>query len=471
MGNGDNDACSGHGWAGKRPSRRGRIRGKEPIPPAARRAAVAGFVGTFIEYYDYSIFALLAVYVAPLFFPADNPAISQLAGLAVYGVGFVARPLGGIVFGRIGDRRGRRIALMMTVGLVGGCSAAIGMLPTYAVVGVIAPILLILLRLGQGLSAGSEMLGSITYVIESAPPSRRALLASLTPLGGGLGSGTGALACLLVGLVFSKDDMASFGWRIPFIAAVPLTLIAFLLRKRIEDSPEFIKLAQSKQIAKSPLREALTRHWRSMLVACGLSAAGYGATGVSAFFVSYLVSTRGLPFSSVMGAFAAALLLGPLVIPAAGALTDRFGQRRLLGLVFVAFILMSVPILFVLGWADSILLLGIAMTAFMGLVGFINAPLWSYIATLFPAPVRFTASTFGANVGAVTTGSTGGLAAGALFFATGSPLAPAIWIVGCCLLGLGVLAASKGLAQSSSMVPPATRRDIRGVVSLQQELE
>ena len=436
----------------RRPCERSRAK-REPIPPAARRAAVAGFVGTFIEYYDYAIFAVLTVYLAPLFFPASNPAMSLLAGLAVYGVGFVARPLGGIVFGRIGDRQGRRAALMLTIGLMGGCTVLMGLLPTYRTIGVFAPVLLVLLRLTQGLSAGSEMLGSITYVIESAPASRRALLASLTSFGAALGGVAGGAMALVVGVLVPHDDMISYGWRIPFLVAAPLSLVAFLLRKRVEDTPAFFELAKTEQIAKSPLREAVVHHWPQMLVASALAIAANGPASVSNFFVTYLVGSRHLPFATVMLAFTISTLIGALTLPLAGSLSDRFGCRRMLAYVFAAFIVLCVPILLLLASARGPILLGVGMTAYLVLVEFLAVPTWNYVALLFPSRARFTGSTFGANVGALLTGSTGGLVAGWLVFVTGSLLGPVIWIGGWSLFGLSVLAASAKMTSDVSAAP------------------
>ena len=426
--------------------RRWRSAQKEPIPPPARRAAVAAFVGSFIEYYDYAIFHVLLVYFSPLFFPNTDPTTAILAGLAVYGVGYIGRPVGGIIFGRVGDRRGRRTALMMTIGLMGFCTALIGLLPVYATIGVAAPILLIILRFGQGLSAGSEILGSVTLVIETAPASRRAFLASMTPLGVTSGGLAGSATAVVASAVLSPAEMADYGWRIAFLLVVPLTIVAFLLRKRVEDSPEFQALAQNHDTVKSPLREAIIPNWKPMLLACAVAITAYGPVSAGAFYIPYLVGTRELPFAAVTIASSIGSAIALLAPPIAGLLTDRLGYRSMLALVFGAFAVLAIPMMWLLGTTDNMALLCATLTISLVLSQMIAVPAWSYIAILFPAKVRYTGSTLAANIGAVLVGSSGGVAAAWLVFATGSPMGATIWISGWSLSGLIVLALSAGYA-------------------------
>lgn len=420
---------------------------KESIPPAARRAAVAAFAGSFIEFYDYSVFHVLLVYFSPLFFPGTNHNASLLAGLAVYGVGFIGRPLGGILFGRIGDLRGRRAALMMTIGLMGLCTALIGLLPSHAAIGLAAPVLLVILRFGQGLSAGSEIMGSVTLVIETAPASRRGFLASMTPLGMASGALFGSAIAASASALLSPTEMHSYGWRIAFLLVVPLTLIAFLLRRRVEDSPEFAELARSHHTAKAPLREALIPNWRQMLLASAVAITVNGPASAATFFIPYLVGTRGLSFAAVAMVNSIACAITLLAPPVAGLMTDRLGNRSMLALVFAAFFVLAFPIMWLIGTTDNLLVLGLILTLNLALSQFIAVPAWSYIAALFPANVRYTGSTLAANVGSVLVGSSGGFAVAALVFGTGSPLGATIWISGWSLAGLVVLALSRGFAR------------------------
>ena len=243
----------------------------EPAPlrsaTVGRRAALAGMLGTVVENYDFVVYAFVLVYTAPVFFPGGDPTTAILTSLLVFGVGFVARPLGGIVFGRIGDRRGRRFTLLFTVGLMGFATVLIGVIPGYASIGVWAPVLLVVARLAQGLSAGGEVIGAATYVIESSTPGRRGLFSSATPLGAVLGT---ALAPAVVGLctvVLGAGTMAAWGWRVPFLIALPLTIGCLLFRLRIEESPEFADLVRHEDRAVAPVKEAIRGYWRQVILA------------------------------------------------------------------------------------------------------------------------------------------------------------------------------------------------------------
>lgn len=422
-------------------------RGREPIPPHARRAAIAGFFGTYIEYYDFALYGVLAVYFAPVFFPSDNDAVSLLVGLAVFGAGFVARPIGGILFGRMGDRRGRRTALLATVVLMGGCSTVMGLLPSYDAIGILAPILLVLLRIGQGLSAGAEMLGSVTFALESAPPSRRTFLASLTPYGAGLGGSSGAVLAATLGVFGSAEFMTDHGWRIPFLVAAPLTLVAFYIRRRVEDSPEFARMVRNSEIVKSPLREVVRGYRRQVLTAGAIAIGVNGAAGVAQWFGVYLAGNRELPASMVLGAYATSMVLGALWTPLWGRLADRVGQRELLTAILAGFIVLAGPIFWLLSTAEHALLLIVGMTAYLTLTNAVMAPGFGLIAELFPAPVRYTGANLGQNIGTVLGGGTAPLVCGALLLATGSAVGPVLWIIGVSLIGLVALAVLRSTSQ------------------------
>ncbi|WP_280294298.1 MFS transporter [Nocardia abscessus] len=427
------------------PRRRGNAALSEPIPPHARRAAVAGFLGTFIEYYDFALYGVLTVYFAPLFFPADNEAVSFLLGLAIFGAGFVARPVGGIVFGRIGDRRGRRTALIVTVALMGVCSTLMGLLPTYHAIGIFAPIALVALRIGQGLSAGAEMLGSVTFAMESAPPSRRSLLASLTPYGAGLGGSSGAVLAAVLTLLVSGDFMAEHGWRIPFLVAAPLTFVAYFIRRGVEDSPEFVEMARKKEIVKSPLRETLGRYRPQVLIAGGIAIGVNGAAGVAQWFGVYLAGNRHLAVGTVLITYAASMVLGALWTPVWGAAADRFGRQRLLTVVLVVFVILAGPILWLLSTAENPFLLAVGMTAYLLLTNAVMAPGFVLIAELFPREVRYTGANFGQNIGTVLGGGAAPLVCGALLLATGSILGPILWVFAVGVIGLAAIAVKRAM--------------------------
>nr|BFE35705.1 MFS transporter [Actinomadura rugatobispora] len=405
----------------------------------ARRAALAGFVGTFIEYYDFALYGVLTVFLAPQFFPSDNASTSFLAGLAVFGAGFVARPIGGILFGRYGDRRGRRNALVLSVLLMGVCSTLVGILPTYATLGALAPLLLVLLRLGQGISAGSEMLGSITYVLESVPRRRRVFMASLTSMGAVLGGATSTVTAAVLTGVLGRDGMEDYGWRIAFLIAAPLTAIALWIRTKLEDSPEFTRMIERREVTRSPLREVLTVHRRNVLIAGGIAISANGAAGLAAWFHTYLVGNRDLPGGEVFAASAVSSILSAFLAPVAGRLADRYGQRRTFAAVLVGYLVAAFPVMYMLGKATGFAGLIVALGVYSLLVAMVQAPAFTLIAELFPGPVRYTGANFGQNIGTVLASGLAPFAAGLLFTVTGSSLGPVIWIFGVCAIAFVAL--------------------------------
>ncbi|MFC5751586.1 MFS transporter [Actinomadura rugatobispora] len=412
---------------------------KEKIPPFARRVATAGFAGTFVEYYDFTLYGVLTVVFSPLFFPSDDPTTSFLAGLAVFGAGFFARPLGGIVFGHIGDRYGRRAALIGTIMLMGVSVTLMGLLPTYEQIGLWAPLLLVMARLGQGFSAGAEMLGSVTYVLESSPPSRRFLLGSLTPLGAILGGSLGGIFSGVLRGALGPDAMSSYGWRIPFLVGAPLALICLWMRARLEDSPEFTGIVARKEVVRSPLGATLRGHWRIVLIAGMVALAAHGTAGMNAYFATFLAGTRELPQDQVFIAVSMAGPFGLITIPLVGLLTDRFGRKPLLAGVLTAFAVTIVPVLWLLSTTRSFVGMAAGCVVFMSLAALIMVPALALIAEMFPPEVRYTAANFGNNIGTVLGSGLAPLAAASLAAATGSGLGPAIWIGGLVLLGLLVL--------------------------------
>jgi MHS family proline/betaine transporter-like MFS transporter len=410
--------------------------GREAIPPAAWRAARAGAVGTFVEYFDFMLYGALTVFFAPAFFPSDDPAMSFLAGLAVFGAGFFARPVGAIVFGRIGDRRGRRTALIWSVTLMGLCSSLVGLLPTYEHIGLLAPILLTLLRLGQGVSAGAELLGAITYVLETAPSSRRGFLASFAPFGSVAGSFVGLVLIGVLSGTLGTDAMNDYGWRIPFLIAIPLALIALWMRVGLEDSPEFQKMAAKREIVKSPLRETLRIHRRTVLLAGGIAIGINGAAGMQAWFATFLVTDRDISSSTVFLALALSALTSAMSALIAGRLVDRYGRRRMTALVLAGFAVTIVPVLWVLDTATSFLAITLALVVFNGLSAMTMPTGLAMIAELYPRRVRYTAANVSGNIGMVLGSGLAPVVAAQFALWTGSGVGAAFWIAAVVTIGL-----------------------------------
>ncbi|MGW5267534.1 MFS transporter [Rhodococcus sp. NPDC003994] len=416
----------------------------------ARRAAIAGGVGTLIEYYDFAVYGFLAVVIAPLFFPSTSPGVSILATLAVFGVAYVARPLGGIFFGRLGDRRGRRRALVITVVSMGIACGILGLLPVHSSVGVLAPILLVAVRLAQGFSAGGEIGGAATYIAESAPPSKRGFFGSFTPVGSTLGFAVAAAVVGVVTLVTTDEQMASWGWRIPFLLALPLAYVCLRVRLKLEDTPEFEEMADKQEVVKSPLGDVVKRNPWSVLRVVGIAIAmnGSGYIGLTYFSV-YLIKDLGFSKDAVYWTSAVSIALACATFPLAGAATDRFGRKPVLLTGYVAYVLLAFPAFMVLGATGSILVVGIVYFVYMVLNGIVQVPAFPLFTELFPRAVRYTGVSLGFNIGTIAAGGTAPYVAAQLVESTGNSMAPAFWVVGVCLIGVVTVLTIKETSRSA----------------------
>lgn len=409
-----------------------------------RQVAVAGLLGTYIEFYDYTLYAFLVVYIAPQFFPAADPAAGILATLGVFGVGYIARPLGAIFFGWLGDRRGRRFALLMTITGMGAATTLMGILPTYAQIGVVAPVLLVLTRLAQGFSAGGEIGGASTFVAESDGGRRRGRMQAFVPTGSAFGVATAPAAVGLTVGVLGADAMAAWGWRIPLLFSAVLAVLVLVYRSRIEDSEEFRSLAAKKRTHRSPLAVAIRGHWRMILVAAALNVANTAILAVLVNYMNvYLLSTLGIPAGLVYWFSACCLLVAAGGFLAGGIWLDRYGRRSTMLVGYGAAIVLVFPLFLAMSGlvsADAPVVLGAGIVYTLALaVSYFSAPvLFVTMSQAFPVEVRYTSTAVAYNLGAVLGGGvTPALAA--WLAVSGGPWATGWLVVGACLLGIAVV--------------------------------
>lgn len=441
-----------------------RLSTEPPVPhrtggARSRRAAIAGAAGTLIEYYDYSVYAFLAVTIAPLFFPSDRPAISVLVSLAVFGSANVVRPLGGWFFGRLGDRHGRRRALVITVVAMGGFSGMLGVLPTYATAGILAPVLVVLVRLAQGFFAGGEIGGAATYVSESVTSKRRGLFGSLIPAGSTLGWAVAAAVAGAVSALTSTEQLAAWGWRIPFLMAIPLAILSLWLRLRLDETAEFTAMREKSEVVRDPLLRVAREHPGPVLRIFGLTVATNGAGYIGlAYFSVYLINERGFPREGVYWTSALAIALSCAIYPLVGLLTDRIGRRPVLLVAYVLLAAIAWPSLAILGATSSLLLVGVVYVVFMSVVGAVGASVFPMYPELFPRRVRYTGVALGFNLGTIVAGGSAPYIAAQLVQSTGDPMSPAYWVIGVSAIGLLTVLTLRKTAQEPTADPTQPER-------------
>jgi MFS transporter, MHS family, shikimate and dehydroshikimate transport protein len=414
--------------------------GQPEIGAPLRRASTgkvvaASTIGTVIEWYDFFVNASAAALVfGPLFFPASNPTVSTLAALSVYALGYVARPLGGIVFGHFGDRVGRKSMLVLSMLLMGFGTFLVGLLPTYQQIGILAPVLLILLRLLQAMGLGGEWGGAVLLVSESAPAARRGLFGSLVQVGNPIGrlaaTGVFALATRL-----PESDFLSWGWRIPFLASALLIVVGLVIRFQVDETPVFQQLRRSKKTVKLPVLEALTKYRRETVIAVGLKITEVAWVGIlTVFAVTYLTQQLRMPRSVVLAAITLAGLIEVFAMPLAGWLSDVIG-RRTIYLAGTAFgILLAFPIFWLFETRDATVVTWAIVVGICLCQGIVFALHASFMPELFGTDARYSGVSLGFQLGAAIGGGLTPVIAAGIVARTG-----ATWPVSLILVALGIV--------------------------------
>lgn len=405
----------------------------------AKKATAVGAFGTFIEYYDFSVYGYVAATLAIVFFPSDDPVIGLLNTFLVFGLAFLVRPLGAVFFGRLGDRRGRRTSLIASILLMSVAAALTGLLPGYAQIGVAAPILLVVLRMLQGFSTGGEIGGAASYIREWAAPNRRPFYISFVPGIAQLGKGGAAGVAALAASYMPGEAMEDWGWRIPFLLAVPLGILCLVLRLRIEDSPEFTAAKEQDKTAASPFKQLLSGHRAPLGKVMAISTVQNVGTYIGTVFIATYLSTM-LDFSKAQASTIVllAVLCASVFIPLAGILGSRIGARRVLLTSYIAYALLTIPSFLLMaqgsfGVAIGGLILGMVPYALC------QAGTYSAITEFFPVHVRHTGVAFGHSVGAVLGGGAGPYVATWLIDKTDNNLMPAFLLVAFGVIGLAVV--------------------------------
>jgi MFS transporter, MHS family, proline/betaine transporter len=403
------------------------VRVPESIDP---RVVSAGLVGSVVEYYDFGIYGYLATVLSVVFFAnGTDPTTALLATFATFAAAFVLRPLGGLIFGHLGDRFGRSRILAATILAMCVATVAIGVLPTYAAIGVGAAFLLVAARCVQGIASGGEVGGAAAYVAEKSPPHRRGFLCSTVQLGALAGALLASVAVTILTTVLTPAQLVEWGWRVPFLLSAPLGLVGLWIRFRLEDSVSGKALAAGEGHTSAPAAELLRSHLPGLLRTLGLSTllfAGYYVVYVYAS--THLQRTGGFDARAAFWSTTTTLVVSCLAMPLFGHLADRWGRKPLLLWAAVAFGVLAVPCFalmnahnFPLALAAQVVL-GLPEAALMGVV-------FATFAEMFPVRVRYTGIALGFNLASMAVGGTAPLICLWLLGVTGNPLAPAWFLV------------------------------------------
>lgn len=399
--------------------------------PADRRreAIVAGVIGNVLEWYDFAVYGYFVPIISQLFFPAKTPIVSLLLTFSVFGVGFVMRPVGSVIFGQYGDRHGRKRALSAVIFLMALSTFAVGLLPTYSSVGVFAPLLLVVARLAQGLSGGGEWGGAAAYLVEYAPPGKRGFIGSWQQVSVGAGFLLGSLTAAVLNTSLSSEDMIAWGWRIPFILGIVVGAVGGYLRWRLDETPKFTEVEQHGEVVKSPLKAAFTTYRKPTLLAFGITLHNTVAYyAVLIYLTTWLTNIVKMPRSTALWIGTSCLVVFVALVPVMGALSDRVGRRPLFIVSCVGYIVLAYP-MFLLASSGTILGALIAQLVLVVLLAVYAGPGPAVYCELFPTKVRYTALSVGYNIPVAIFGGFAPFIATWLIASTGSILAPAYYVI------------------------------------------
>jgi metabolite-proton symporter len=386
-----------------------------------RTVVVASFIGTTIEWYDFFLYGTAAALVfGDLFFPEAKPLVGTLLAFSTYAVGFAARPLGGLVFGHFGDRIGRKSMLVMSLLIMGTATFLIGCLPTYSAIGVLAPILLVVLRFAQGIGVGGEWGGAVLMSVEHAPSGRRGFFGSWPQMGVPAGLLLSTVVFKLVEGNMSESAFSSWGWRVPFLASAILVIIGLVIRLKLLESPAFKRVQESQTQAEKPIVDVVRKYPRNVFTAMGMRMAENGCFYIlTVFTLAYGEDELGLEKDTMLNGVIIAAALGLITVPLWGALSDRFGRKPLYLAGAVITMLWGFPLFGLMNTeSPALIALGIVVGVNIG-HDLMYGPQAAYFAELFGTRVRYSGASLGYQLASVFSGGFAPLIATALLAAGG----------------------------------------------------
>lgn len=415
-----------------------------------KRVLAGSMVGTTIEWFDFFIYAQAAglIFAAQFFDPVsnENPSLAQIISWASLGISFLFRPLGAILAGHLGDRMGRKPVLVITLLGMGAATMLMGLLPTYHAIGLAAPILLVLLRILQGMSAGGEWGGAALLTVEHAPNGRRGFFGSFPQIGVPAGMALATIFMLVLSAILSTEQFLAWGWRIPFLSSVVLIALGYFIRRTVEESPAFEEMQELKKDSSAPLAVLFKSHWGTVLK-CALIFAANNAIGyfVIAYFIAYGTKYVGYERTDVLGASLVASAFWLASTLYFGKLSDRVGRKRTFIIGYIALAIWCVP-MWLLVDTGSIAMFYLAVIVTGALLGPTYGPMCALFAEMFPVKVRLSGVSIGYAIGSIIGGAFAPMIAEILYTTFNTSMAIAIYSVAISLISLiGVLMVPKGI--------------------------
>ncbi|WP_043781485.1 MFS transporter [Rhodococcus sp. JVH1] len=410
----------------------------------SRKALVAGSLGNLVEWYEFAIYAYMAPIIAPLFFPSENPTASILSTFLLFALAFFLRPIGALIFGRMTDRIGRKPVLALIIGLMSVATTCIGLLPTHEAIGLLAPLLLTLCRIAQGISAGGEMGGAVSLMVESAPANKRGVYGSWSFVGTTLGFVLGGGVATLLAVLLSDDAMASWGWRLGFLLAAPMGIVVLYLRLKVDETPHFKQVKVETEAGDLPSpAETARRPLTYLLTTLGVVVV-YNAVG-NTFMVgmpTFLSTSYNMSFErSYFLALVTGLIAG-LTMPLFGAVSDRIGRRPVLLFGSAAVVVLSYPLYSMLKWGFGGGLVALIIAGI--LIGVVGGPMPAFLSERFRTRNRATGVSVTYALSVAIFGGTAPYIITWLASATGDPLSAAYYTLGCAIISVVALLTLRG---------------------------
>lgn len=401
-------------------------------------------IGNGLEWYDYALYGQVAWLLSELFFPAGDPFVQLLAVYGVFAAGFVVRPIGAIFFGWLGDTYGRRLSMVVAILMMAIPTGLIGLLPTYAEIGILAPILLTLIRLAQGMSLGGEFSGSIAYIVEHAPSSRRGIAGAASLVSMMLGFLLGIVMVKSMIALLGEDTFRAWGWRLPFLFGIVIGLVGFYIRRHCSESPVYEQACASNIICKTPLREAFKKHhWQILEGFAIYTTVTMPFYITTIYFINFTKTHLGLPAAQAMSFSIINMLILLMSMPLAAWISDRVGRKKVMIAAALVMALIAYPLFGLLTPGAEPATIMLAQAAFALVLGIYVGPIAAFLVELFPTSVRFTGMAITYNLSAAMFGGTAPMVCEWLLKNFGDASAIGAYVIASCIASLIALRFTK----------------------------